>query len=134
MGNYKFDIDIIEGEFAERMIKELLEGQRGTIEVKRDFKVTETGNLALEYEYRGRKSGLAKTEATWWAIVLDGERFAHQMVILIKTERLKELGNQMYKKGYKVPGGDNKASKLVLLPLPEIIQYKPDKPIQPDFL
>jgi CRISPR/Cas system endoribonuclease Cas6 (RAMP superfamily) len=133
LGNYKFDIDLLEGEYAERMVKELLEGQRGTIEVKRDYKVSDTGNIAIEYESRGHKSGIATTEATWWAIVLDGNQFAHQMIILIKTNRLKEIAREFYKTNNHVSGGDKSTSKMVLIPLVSLLKVKP-KQVQPDLI
>lgn len=133
MGHYKFDLDFPEGEFAERLVRDLLGGERGSIEVKRDWKVTETGNLAIEYEYRGRKSGIATTEATWWAIVLDGCKFAHQMLIFIKTSRLREMAREIYKKGGTVKGGDKMRSKMVLIPLEELVRYSPQA-TQPDML
>ena len=133
MAHYNYDLDFPEGEFAERLVRDLLGGERGPIEVKRDWKVTETGNLAIEYEYRGRKSGIATTEATWWAIVLNGPQFAHQMLIFIKTSRLREMAREVYKRGGVVKGGDKARSKMVLIPLEELVRYSP-KATQPDML
>lgn len=126
MGHYKFDIDLPEGEFAERLLKELLGGERGPIEVKRDWRVTETGNIAIEYECRKRKSGISTTEATWWAIVLDGKQFAHEIIIFIKTSRLKEMAREIYKKQGNATGGDiGSKTKLILIPVEEFVRYNP---------
>lgn len=133
MGHYKFDIDLPEGEFAERLVKDLLGGERGSIEVKRDWKVTETGNVAIEFECRKRKSGISTTEASWWAIVLDGRLFAHQMIIFIKTSRLKEIAREIYKQKGAVKGGDDRSSRIVLIPLEEFVRYSPQA-TQPDML
>lgn len=133
MGYYKFDLDLPEGEFAERLVRELLGGERGSIEVKRDWKVTDSGNVAIEFEYRKRKSGISTTEATWWAIVLDGRQFAHQMIIFIKTSRLKEIAREIYKQKGAVKGGDEGSSRMVLIPLEEFVRYHPQA-TQPDMI
>ena len=126
MGNYNFEQDLPEGVAAERFVQEILSGERGAIEVKRDFKVSETGNIAIEFECRNRKSGIAVTKALWWAIVLDGNLFAHEMVILVKTERLREISRELYKKRKFVTGGDSGSNtKMVLIPIEEITKYKP---------
>ena len=44
------------------------------IEVKRDVKSNETGNLVIEVEYGGKASALATTEADYW-VFWDGECF-----------------------------------------------------------
>lgn len=133
MGHYKFDLDLPEGEFVEGLVKDLLSGERGTIEVKRDWKVTETGNLAIEYKYKGKPSGIATTKATWWAIVLDERQFAHEMIIFIKTSRLREMARGIYKKRGGVIGGDKRQSKMVLIPVEEFFKYNPSS-TQPDML
>lgn len=127
MGNYNFEYDLPAGVAGERLVQELLAGERGTIEVKRDFKVTETGNIAIEFECRGHKSDIAVTKATWWALVLDGKKFAHEIIIFIKTTRLKEIARSIYKENGWVIGGDKGSNtKMVLIPIEEFIRYNPE--------
>lgn len=132
MGNYKFDLDLPEGEAAERLVKEILCGERGLVEVKRDFKVSDTGNIAIEYKSRGHKSGIATTAANWWAITLDGSQFGHEVIILIKTARLITIARKFYKTGGSVKGGDNLTSEMVLIPVTELV--KPISVGQPELV
>ena len=39
-----------------------------TIEVKKDFKSQETGNIVVEIEMNGKPSALLTTTANWWVI------------------------------------------------------------------
>ena len=126
MANYDFDLDFPDGVAAERLVREILAGERGPVEVKRDFKVSETGNVAIEFECRGKKSDIAVTKATWWAIVLDGDIFTHEVIIFIKTTRLKEIARDMYKnKGFVIGGDKGSNTKMVLIPVSEFFTYRP---------
>lgn len=123
MGNYNFDLDLPEGEFAEALVQSILcEKGRSTIEVKRDFLVSNSGNVAIEYRSRGKKSGIATTKAQWWAIVLDGDKYNHEVIILIETERLRRIARSFYKMGKHTPGGDDLSSEMVLIPVGELLR------------
>lgn len=94
---------------GEELVRRLLRGDE-TIEVKRDFRVSNSGNIAIEREgLRGRKSGIASTTAEWWAFILDGYNFESEVIIFIKTARLKTLvelfANETRTKGHKLMGG-----------------------------
>ena len=83
-----FDLDKVIGdrgeELAQTVISELVSGG---VEVKNDVGFIDTGNLCFEVEYKGKPSGIAATDAKWWAHVLfDGE-----MVIFLTTERLRKM-------------------------------------------
>ena len=110
----RFDINLTEGEIAEEELREMFTGGV-TIEVKRDFAVSKTGNVAIEESQGGRATGLAKTEAKVWAIVLDGPEYEGQVRILIDTERLKCITSEM--KRYVYGGDKNRRAKMKLLPL-----------------
>ena len=56
--DFKYDLEI--GLNYETKLAELL-GKK--IEVKRDFKCLETGNIFVEYASRGKLSGIATSEA-----------------------------------------------------------------------
>jgi len=70
-----FDLDLAAGHAGEKLVEELLTGGN-TVEVKRDFKWKETGNLYIETAcWSSRKecwydSGLSTTKADYWAFVL----------------------------------------------------------------
>ena len=114
-----FDIDLKEGEVGELLVKELALGNR-KIEVKRDFMVSRTGNLAIELESRGKASGLAITTAEWWAFVLDGPVFNGEVLLFIKTDRLKKIVDKIKIDKGTIRGGDNNTSELVLVPVQEL--------------
>ena len=121
MYNPNFDIDLSWGQVYEEKIKNLLES-KGKIEVKteRDIWAT-TGNIAIEYECRGKKSGISVTKADWWFHVLTLDDIMVGMVSF-SVPRLKMLMRAMYDQGIakKVNGGDDNASKMLLLPLKEL--------------
>ena len=133
LGNYDFDIDFPYGTAAESFLKELL-GTGRTIEVKREMKVSTTGNIAVEFECRGRPSGIAKTKAHWWAYVLEGDKYGHDIVIMIRTARLKQLARELYRQGRWVSGGDKGSNtKMVLVSLSELVMLTPSD-VQRGFL
>jgi hypothetical protein len=109
----RFDINLAEGEIAEADLRELFTGGV-KIEVKRDFAVSKTGNVAIEEAHRGKPSGIKTTEADTWAIVLDGPEYEGEVKILISTERLRCLITKIKK---YVRGGDDKRSTMRLLPV-----------------
>lgn len=115
MPNYDFDLDKVIGdrgeELAQTVISELVSGG---VEVKNDVGFIDTGNLCFEVEYKGKPSGIAATDAKWWAHVLfDGE-----MVIFLTTERLRK----MMANKFTIMGGDNLDSRLVLLTPAELFK------------
>ncbi len=105
--DFKYDLKL--GQLGEQKLGELLDNSK--IEVKTDFKLKETGNIAVEYESRGQLSGIATSEAEWFAFV---EGQDEDVMILIKKDKLKELCRKPICK--KVKGGDNNTSKMVLVP------------------
>jgi hypothetical protein len=112
---FDFNINLAEGKLREKKLEGLL---RGKIEVKTDFKVGETGNLAFEVAYRGRPSGVYKTEANSFAQVFEGSEYDGDLVILISPERLKRILDVC---GWEVNGGDGKQSKIKLLKPSELL-------------
>tara|TARA_R110000824_G_scaffold125134_4_gene284060 strand:- start:1163 stop:1528 length:366 start_codon:yes stop_codon:yes gene_type:complete len=114
---WRWDLKL--GEEGESLVRRLLEGAH-TVEVKRDFIAPTSGNLAIEYECRGKPSGIAVTEADWWAFV-SGRGQADRVVILFETKHLKELCRRYYKNGSKTSGGDQGCSRMVLIPVCEIL-------------
>jgi len=69
----KWDIDMALGKKGEEKVLGMLDGiNAGKIEVKTDARASETGNLFVEYECRGKPSGIETTKATAWVFVIDG--------------------------------------------------------------
>lgn len=84
-----FDLDLSVGHEGESLVKELLTGGE-TVEVKRDLRWKETGNVYIETvcwsHNKGEwyPSGLSTTKAAYWAFVLE------TCVYLVPTEILKQ--------------------------------------------
>lgn len=118
--NPKWDLDLKLGEAGEALVEKILSGGK-KIEVKRDHIAATSGNLAIEYECNRKPSGIAVTEAEWWAIVGSGEA-DDKVVVLIETERLKGLCRHYFQLGRTTTGGDGNRSKMILVPVCEILQ------------
>ncbi len=119
-GKYKaenFDIDLVRGLNGEVEALDILTGK---LEVKTDFKAYKTGNIAIEIECNGKPSGLATTEAEWWLFNIRIPK-AEPMLLIINRHRLRKLAQMYYYKGNVTMGGDKGLSKMVLIPIQDII-------------
>jgi hypothetical protein len=117
--NNDFRYDLKVGQVGESLLGGLLSGSI-TCEVKRDFWIGRTGNIAVEFESRGKPSGITTSEADYWAFVL-AQEYNDEVIVFIKAERLKRIAREFYKKGSVKDMGDNNTSKAVLFPISEII-------------
>jgi hypothetical protein len=88
-----FDLDFRYGYAGEQLVEELLTNGK-TVEVKRDRRWHETGNLYIEFDcwYNSAQSwqpsGISVTKADYWAFVLE------QSVLMIPTINLIEAVEQ----------------------------------------
>ncbi len=113
--NSDFRYDLKVGQIEEEWLGELLQSK--TLEVKRDFRASQTGNVFVEFFCRGKPSGIATTQANHWAFILDDG-----IVIMLPTERLKDLAREAAKAGDIVLGGDNNTSKGALVKVARLIK------------
>lgn len=129
--DYRFDLDLPKGQVAEKLLRDILCGQTTgtTVEVKRDYKVSTTGNVAIEYRSRGRNSGIAISKADWWAIAFSGPSYddasaSPEVIVLIKRSRLKKLLRILRDSGElrTVLGGDRATSEMALVPASELLR------------
>ncbi len=121
-GEYDFVLDLPKGEESERTVAFMLYMKDGSyIEVKRDFIVSDSGNVAIEYEHNGKPSGIAITKATWWAIHLDGPKYNGETIVFIKTGRLFYLAQKYRRTDRDKTGGDNKNTKIITLPVNDLM-------------
>ena len=65
--NSDFRYDLKRGQEAEEWFAGLLTSD--SIECKRDYRAHDTGNVFVEFESRGKPSGIRKTEAEHWAFI-----------------------------------------------------------------
>ncbi len=112
-GDFRWDLEV--GQIAERWLGDIL--SNNTIEVKRDFVASRTGNVFVEFFCRGKPSGISTTEAEFWAFIL-----ADKTVVLLPTDRLKALAREAHKAGQIVKGGDSGASKGVLISVERLVR------------
>jgi hypothetical protein len=119
----RFDINIVEGELAENELSKLLDSNGTTIETKREFLVSKTGNVTAEFACSGKPSGIATSEATWWAYVLDGDNYNGEVIVLIKKKRLERLllPSRVVRGGDKNKSGKGRA-EMFLIRLEELVK------------
>ncbi len=147
MAHYDFNKDLKDGQDAENEVKELLKNhfkvgdddiesssskgfdikiisQNLTFEVKNDLMAEKTGNIAIEYECRGKPSGLAVTTADYWVYKYKNRGSNIDKFGKIEIRKLKEFLRQNWgTSNYRyriVTGGDaGSNTKMILIPTTE---------------
>ena len=109
--NFKYDLKV--GQVAEQALADILENR--TIEVKRDLKAKTTGNVFVEFESRGKPSGISISEADFWCFALE-DRY-----VILTAEALKELVEPLKGTKREKRGGDNNTPVGVLIKTHELI-------------
>ena len=84
------------------------------VEVKSDAQYKETGNFYVEYSCNGKSSGIAATKAQIYYVYLD-------KLYIIKTKDLKDKCRKYLNTNRDKKGGDNMASKGIILPITELV-------------
>ena len=115
----KFDIDLKYGQVREKRVADLLGKEQVEIKTERSW-WRKTGNIAIEYEYRGNPSGIDKTEAKWWFHILELDKKEH-CILGFRVSRLKKIVKK-YKKTHTKNIGDYRASKCVVIPIKELFK------------
>jgi len=122
----QFDIDLKFGNDIESRLQKIM-SSKGKVEIKTEVTQWKTWrNLAVEIKYRGKKSGLAVTKADWWLHALYCEEVEDVVFsIFMPTIRFKKLVKDMVEAGLvkQVMGGDDKQSKLLLIPIDQITKF-----------
>ena len=111
--NSDFRYDLKVGQVAEQALAAIFEGKK--VEVKRARKARLTGNIFVEYESRGKPSGISTSEADYWCFVVE------ETFILLTAQRLKEIVEPLKGTDKERRGGDNNTSVGVLLRIADII-------------
>mgnify|MGYP006246473071 CR=1 FL=1 len=111
--NSDFRYDLKFGQVAEQALAEIFEGKK--VEVKRDRKASITGNLFVEFESRGKPSGIETTEADYYCFVVE------ETYILLDTQKLRNLVETLKGTPREKRGGDNNTSRGVLIALVDLI-------------
>lgn len=112
-----FDLDLRYGVGREDALARVL--TLSTVEVKSDRKCELTGNVFVEYRYRGRPSGIAATTASHWAIEVVADVF-----VLLPTAYLKRLCRLALAAGMRKPGGDFNNAHGALVPVAWLVDRR----------
>jgi len=111
----KFNKDLSYGKRHEKLVMKSMEN----FELKTDRMAHKTGNVYVEFQSRGRDSGIRTSKSDTWIfkIVSKGDR--HLFSIHIPLTRLKKLVSTDYR---VVPGGDKLTSRGYLVPITDLIK------------
>lgn len=115
----KFDFDLAKGIENEKSVASFLGMSKDKFECKseRDY-WKKTGNVCIELESYGKKSGLNVTQAKYWVhSFYDKDELVG--FTIIEVERLKNIVKRGNYKEFML--GDNKASKCVLIHMSEYL-------------
>lgn len=137
MGNYNFTKDLKESQKSVNQVMDFLKeigcsniegnndgkydisyinrmGDIRTAEVKNDLQWHITGNVAIEYESRGKASGISTSKADCWYYVLD-------KIYHCSTGDLRVYLIEHWDRFRRVKGGDDNTSKLALLRMDDFL-------------
>ncbi len=109
--DFKYDLKV--GQVKEKELGDIFAGS--LVEVKHDLRALDTGNIFVEYESRGKPSGMSTSKAEWYCYAF-GDTFH-----LIKLDDLKQRCRKYIGSRRDVVGGDNNTSKGILLPLKDLM-------------
>lgn len=114
--DFKYDLQfgIVEGESWFHNVV-----SNSKVEVKTDRLTEKTGNVYIEYESRGKPSGIVTSEADYWVYKVGEGR-----AIIIEKEELKRKLRELVRSGKArmgVKGGDNNTSLGILVKVKDLI-------------
>lgn len=113
----RFDIDLAYGQVFEKKIADILGNSKIEVKTEKD-KWKQTGNIVIEYESRGKPSGIVTTESDYWLHNLaNGDDIVCSLLIPVdKLRRYIARNNPR-----SVRGGDDMTSKLYLIKLTDLV-------------
>ena len=109
----KFTKDLSYGKKHEKLVMKSMEN----FELKTDRMAHKTGNVYVEFQSRGKDSGIKVSKADTWIFKIVNGKDTHLFSVQIPLTRLKKLVNKDYR---VVPGGDNLTSRGYLIPLTDL--------------
>lgn len=120
--DFRYDLEL--GKSVENQLSKILTDKR--IEVKMDKIAHRTGNIAIEYECRGKPSGIAVTEAEYYAYVIPMAPLRN-IILLMEVEYLKRLSRLHFLEGKIKKMGDSNLSNAVLIPINDLFIHHETK-------
>lgn len=120
---FNFHNDLKVGMLGENLIETIFKNKNIKLEVKKDDWTVKTGNIAIEFECRGKPSGIQVTKADFWCHVI-----GHYFVLIFPVDFLKRVYESLCndKKYVKImgdkDGNGNGVSKAILIPWQELLK------------
>lgn len=115
--NSDFRYDLMLGQITEKEVGDIFSNNK--IEVKDESSQCKiTGNVFIEFESRGKPSGIAITEADKWCFKISKDCY-----LFVSVEHLKKIARECLKDRGRTDGGDNNTSKGVLVPVIKLILF-----------
>ena len=113
----RFDIDLEYGKVFEQKVADMLQNSKIEVKTERD-KWKSTGNTVVEFESRGRPSGIATTEAEYWFHNLAvGNDIV--MTLVFPVSKLRSyIAKNMPR---MIRGGDDNTSRMYLISLTDLV-------------
>lgn len=113
----RFDLDLAYGQVFEHKVAEILGQSKIEVKTEKD-KWKTTGNIVIEYESRGKPSGIITTEASYWLHNLAlGDNIVFSLWLPVETLR-RYIAQHNPR---SVRGGDDMTSKLYLIKLTDLV-------------
>lgn len=116
--NGNFRKDLAKGREQERLVMDVFNGD--TFEVKSDYMAHTTGNIAIEVMSRGKDSGIRTTTSSHWVYKI----VAADLILVLTTSKLKDFVDANMDTYRVVMGGDSWTSKMLLIPIKDLILIK----------
>lgn len=113
----RFDLDLQYGQVFEQKVADMLQNKKIEVKTERD-KWKSTGNIVIEFESRGRPSGVATTEADYWFHNLAvGNDIV--MTLVFPVSKLRAYISKNMPK--MIRGGDDNTSRMYLISLTDLV-------------
>jgi hypothetical protein len=127
---FAFQKDLQVGAVGENYVNSIFTDEKVKLEVKKDDWVTRSGNVAIEFESRGKPSGIETTESDFWCHVV-----GHYFILVFPVAFLRKVCKQLKNDPKYVKSmGDRDTSgvptsKAILIPWTNLLnmfkEYKP---------
>lgn len=113
----RFDLDLAYGQVFEKKVADILGNSKIEVKTEKD-KWKQTGNIVIEYESRGKPSGIITTEAEYWIhnLAVDDNIVLSILLPVASLRRYIARNNPR-----SVRGGDDMTSKLYLIKLTDLV-------------
>jgi len=113
-----FRNDMKRGNEQQQLVMDIFEGE--SFEIKSDFMAHKTGNIAIEFQCRGKDSGIRKTESDHWVYKITEP----DIIIIFNTGRLRKFVEDNMNTYKVIMGGDDYSSRMMLIPIKEILNIR----------